>query len=89
MNILDLISQQNKAYVLATNIKLGTVIPVELLIKQLTAGNDPHEIVRLIVKTHKEINKPEQPDKTDPEISRGPLSNFKKFVDWIKNKKIN
>jgi len=83
MNIQGFIKIQNREYVLAINRKLGSVLPHDLITKQLAAGNDAHSIAQLIVKTKNEMIKVDETTKNpnmDPTVSSG----FTKFVNWIR-----
>jgi len=83
MNIQGFIKIQNREYVLAINRKLGSVLPHDLITKQLAAGNDAHSIAQLIVKTKNEMIKVDETTKNpnmDPTVS----SDFTKFVNWIR-----
>ena len=83
MNIYDLIKQQNRVYVLALNRKLGNVIPVDLIKRQLATGNDPHSIAKLIVETKNALGAVDNKN-TNPEVESNFSSNFEKFVNWIR-----
>jgi hypothetical protein len=83
MNIQELIKEQNRAYVFAVNRKLGSILPIDLIEKQLTAGNDPHSIAKLIVKT-KNALEIEDNKNTNPKIEPKVSSNFERFVKWIR-----
>ncbi|MFT6777451.1 MAG: hypothetical protein ACJAV1_001368 [Paraglaciecola sp.] len=83
MNIQDFIKIQNREYVLAMNRKLGNVLPIDLIIKQLAAGNDAHLIAQLIVKTKNELIKVDDTTK-NPKGDVNVSSGFIKFVQWIR-----
>jgi hypothetical protein len=83
MDIQDLIKLQNRAYVFAINRKLGNVLPMALITKQLAAGKDAHAIAQLIVKTKNKLEKEEDEAKNPGVESKAP-SSFEKFVNWIR-----
>lgn len=77
VKISDAISEQNRAFVLRLNERLGKPIPETLIRKQLEA-NEPLQVARLVLRTHEELNKPESSGEAVK------VTKFHRFIMWIK-----
>ena len=77
VNINNAILVQNRAFVLRLNTRLSKPIP-ETLIKKQLESSDPFMVAKLVLRTYKELNK--------PEISKIKvrLTKFDRFIIWLK-----